>query len=157
MKHTSVLIFFTFLLTNQLFSQAEKPDTSDIHATILDTRRNIAQYKKVEKVHTPTDEKFVYKDGEEIKLITIRTTDKGIEKNVAWFYSKGQLIYTEQYWLDPVTAKITDNEKFYLHKGQLIAWVNTENKLVDNSSSEFRTLESSLNKFGPKWRDDLAK
>lgn len=157
MKKTILTILCGLLFTTGLFSQVGRTDTIDIHKAVQEIKANKGKYQEVEKVHTVTDDKYVYLKGNETKLITIKTLYNGIEKHVSWFYSNGQLIYTEQLGIDPASKKIVDNEKCYLRNGQLIAWVNTDNKLVDNSSSDFKTLESSLNKFGPKWYDASAK
>lgn len=116
----------------------------DIDKTRQEIKDNIATFRKVERVKNDSiGYRFVYFKDTELKLITILAKDGDIDKNVEWYFSKGQLIYTQQIWTNRTTGQILDNENFYLSNGQLIAWINAD-KTVDNTSQEFKDTNTQL-------------
>jgi len=47
--------------------------------------------------------------------------------------------------------------KTIFKNGHLIAWINSDNNQVENTSSEFRSLETELTTYGEKLKSDIYK
>ena len=154
MKIKSLFYSLTFLLiTTEVLAQTDAQLTS-IDKIQLEIKNNIANFQKVEKFkNNNLGYRYVYLKDKEIQLITLLAKDGSIDKNVEWYFSKGQLIYSQQIWTDTTTGKIVDNEKFYLSNGQLIAWINGE-KTIDNSSQEFKDANNQLIAYIDKLKQD---
>jgi len=114
-------------------------------------------FYEVEKIISEHGNKFVYLKDKELKLITVKAIEPTIEKNIEWYYVNGVLTYSETNWFDIQSKKLVKHEKQYLNNGHLIAWVNPENKLVDNASSEFKNLDAELNAYGVKLKSHALK
>jgi hypothetical protein len=105
-------------------------------------------YSKLEKISNKTGLRFIYTKDNELKLIIVFTVDNNIAKNVEWYFSNGELIYSEQKWIDNSTGKIINNEKFYLSDGHLIAWKYTDNNFVEKDSEEFKVMDKKIVNYG---------
>jgi len=153
------IITILTLLSWTLFveAQTEKQTMSDIDKATTEIKSKLDIYTKVEK-HTSADGyKFVFLNDKEIKVIIVKSIEPTIEKNVEWYYVNGTLSYCETNWVDIKSKKVVKHEKHYLNNGHLIAWVNIDNKLVENTSSEFKKLDDELNAYGTKLKSDALK
>ncbi len=63
---------------------------------------------------------------------------------MSWFFADELLIYAETKWKDLKSGNVIMDEKNYFINNQLIAWINSENKLVDNTSAEFKDLDKRM-------------
>jgi hypothetical protein len=154
---TTIVFFTCIVLTFSVSAQTEKQTMLDIDKTINDIKSKISTFQKIEKINTNDGYRFVFLKDKELQLITVRQIEENVEKNVEWYYVNGVLIYAETIWLDSTTKKIVKNEKLYLDSEHLIAWINTENKLVDNNSSEFKTVSTELVAYGIKIKTEALK
>lgn len=154
---TGIIFLTCIALTFSVYAQTEKQTIADIDKTITDIKSKTSTFQKIEKVNTPEGYRFIFLKGNELQLITVRQIENNLEKNVEWYYVNGALVYAETVWLDNKTKKIVKNEKQYLDNGHLIAWINPEGKLVDNNSSEFKTVDTELSAYGIKIKNDALK
>ena len=128
-----------------------------IDKSIQDIKNKLNTYKKVEKINSQDGSRFVFLKDNELKLITVKALEPNTEKKVEWYYVNGQIAFTETNWFDTKTKNNIYNEKCYFSNGHLIAWVNPQNKLVDNSSNEFKKMDTDLSAYCLKIRDDAMK
>ena len=130
MKKIILSIFILSYLTPCVFAQTENVELKTIEKTVEGINTNLNSFQKIEKQNDSIANEYVFIKDKEVQLITIKTREQNIEKNVAWYYLSGALIYGEQKWLDIKSNAIVDHEKFFLTNGHLIAWINTENNAV---------------------------
>lgn len=151
-----MILVINFVLTQEVYSQARKKQNSlliaNIEKTIQETKYNLDSFQKIEKINDTSSYRQIYKQGKELKLISIENKDmrdsgKYIDKKVEWYFSNGQLIYSEQIWTDITTDKIIDTQKFYLHDQHLISWIKIENKIVDDTSQEFKDFDAEMTAY----------
>src|SRR5438045_7079970 len=116
----SSLLIFSWI---SLSAFAQDQEIKNIDKYTSDLNINLCAFQKIEKYKEDIESRYVYSKDNEIQLITLKYTENNIEKNVAWYYSKGQLIYSEQTWVDVSTKKILDHQKFYLSDGHLVSWM----------------------------------
>ena len=147
MKNYILTILTVLAITQGVYSQTDKQQIIDVEAVTKEIKSNIIKYQKIEKIKDSNSNKYVYKDGNELKLVTIYFEDNDVNKNVEWYISNGQLIYSHQIWTDNKTNKVVSNEKCYLKSGQLIAWTK-DGKPVDTNSEEFKKIGTDLPAYG---------
>lgn len=157
MKKKILSLLLVFMFGGTAYSQTNETGITEIKKTVSEIKSNLYNYQKIHKTLDSINDKYIYLKGKDVQLITIKTTDAGIEKNVAWYYSQGQLIYTEQFWVDLHSKTVFDNETCYLQQGHLIAWVNNENEFMDTHSADFKSLDMKLGSFGQKWKEESLK
>jgi hypothetical protein len=154
----TIITILTFLFfTLSVDAQTEKQTMLDIDKVATEIKSKLNTYNKIEKNNSVDGYKYVFLNENELKLITVKVIEPNTEKNVDWYYLNGVLTYTETKWFDIKSSKIVKHEKQYLNNGHLIGWVNSDNKLVDNTSSEFKSLEDELNAYGAKLKSDVLK
>ena len=133
-----------------------KPDEKkmlDIDKLKENIKNNLSSLKMVEKYKDRFCYRNAYFNNNDLQLITVCFKDRQIDKNVEWYFIKGQLIYSEQTWTIREAKQVINNEKFYINDRHLIAWLKTDNKPVDKTSQEFKVFESKLVEYG----DELIK
>jgi hypothetical protein len=138
-------------------AQTAKEIMLEIDKATIEINSNLKTYNKIEKNISSDNYKNIYFNNKELKLISIKATESSLEKNVDWYYIDGVLTYSETNWLDINTKKTIKHEKQYLKNGHLIAWINSNNNNVENTSSEFRSLETELTTYGEKLKSDIYK
>jgi len=143
----------SFILTQGTYAQIYNQQITDIDKARREIKNNIQNFQKIEKIRDSTGSRYVYFKEKELQLITVFCEDKNIDKSVEWYFSNGQLIYSEQIWTDTKSSKTIDNEKFYLSNGHLIAWTK-ENNPVDNTSQEFKDVDVQLFTYAEKIKED---
>lgn len=149
-------IFFSILslvLTHGVFAQMNKQQIADIDKARQEIKSHIADLNKIEKSKKENGYRNIYTKDKELILTTVYFKDQNINKNVEWYFSKGQLIYSEQIWKDDKTEKIIDNQKSYLVNGQLMAWIKMDS-IVNNNSQEFKDLGTQLVAYALKLKED---
>lgn len=150
MKKYLLTILTSFAITQGIYSQTDKKQIADIEKVTKEIKNNIGKYKKTEELKDSVgNSRYIYKDGNELKLVTIYFQDTDANKNVEWYFTNGQLIYSQQTWTDKKTNKVVDNQKCYLSSGHLITWVKND-KLVDTNSEEFKKVGVDLPVYGTK-------
>ncbi len=137
--------------TSCIYSQTQDKRITEIDKITQRIKNNISNYQKTVFEKDSTGKKYVYKDNYGLKLIIIENKEKINEKythkKVAWYFSNGHLIYTEQTWTEHATNKIKDHQKCYLDDTHLIFWKKFE-QIVDPSSEDFKGLNKELTAFG---------
>ncbi len=146
MKKYLLIILTSFAIIQGVYSQTDKQQIANIEKATKEIKSNISNYQKTEKIKDSSGNRYVYKDGNELKLITVYFEDNDANKNVEWYFANGLLIYTQQVWTDRKTNKVVNNEKCYLNSGHLIAWTK-DDKLVDVTSDEFKMVSIDLQAY----------
>ncbi|MBK7573528.1 MAG: hypothetical protein IPI10_18745 [Bacteroidetes bacterium] len=154
----TIITFLTFFSwTLNINAQTTKEIMLEIDKATIEINSNLKTYNKIEKNISADNYKNIYFNNKELKLISIKAIESSLEKNVYWYYIDGVLTYSETNWLDINTKKTIKHEKQYLKNGHLIAWINSNNNNVENTSSEFRSLETELTTYGEKLKSDIYK
>jgi hypothetical protein len=138
--------FFTVLvsvaLIHCIYSQTNSQQLATIDKTTAEIKNNLKNYQKIEKVNDSISSKYVYKDDNEVRLMTVSYKEIDVNKTVEWYFSNGEIIHTQQTWTSSLFKTMDSNEKCYFDKGHLIAW--TRNNIpADPNSQEFKDLEIS--------------
>jgi hypothetical protein len=154
-KNYIIALVTVIALTPEVYSQTDQDQIVDIDKTRKEIVKNIDSYRQTENNKDSVSYRYVYREGNDLKLIMIEYKDrryggKYIDKKVEWYFSKGHLIYSEQTWTDIPSGKLVDNEKCYLNDQHLIAWIKFENKTVDKTSREFIDADTQLVAYGVK-------
>jgi hypothetical protein len=92
-----------------------------------------------------------------VQFIAVHQREKGVQKNVEWFYVNDSLVYAESNWINIRSLKSVKNEKLYLQKGHLVVWMNSQNVPAETSSADFREMDKSLAAYGIKMKEGLRK
>lgn len=150
MKKYYLIIFAIFSLIQGLIGQPDTLQLDKIDSLKINTLKNLPSFTKLVKVNNETGNRIVYLKNNDLKLITVYSKDNNIEKNVEWYFSDGELIYSEQKWIDLTTGKVINNEKIYVSNGHLIACEKTNGKFVDQDSDEFKDLDKRFAEYGEK-------
>lgn len=148
MKNLYFIMLLIFAITQALFSQTVESQLTKLDSLKEVITQEIPGYSKLEKINKKTGHRLVYTKGHEIKLITVFSKDKDLDKNVSWYFANGELFYSEQKWTDSSTGSLVNNEKFYLTNGHLIAWIKTDNSFVNRDSEEFKDIDKKLVDYG---------
>ena len=155
MKTVVTLIAF-FSWTVSINAQTETQPMADIDKAVKEIKSSRNTYQKIEKINTSDGMRLVFLKDKELKLIVVKALEPNTEKDVEWYYVKGQLVYTETNWVDVKTKATVFHEKCYLNNGHLIAWVNSKNEHVDNFSAEFKKMDTDLVAYGEKIKADTT-
>jgi hypothetical protein len=158
-KMKTILITLTaaFFLSQAAYSQTEKEQITAIDNAKLAIDNNMGNYQKTKTYKEGANSKSVYKDGNELEMVTIDIIDKNVDKKVEWYFVNGGLIYSGQVWTNLKTGKIIDNEKTYVNNNQALCWIKTNNALVDRSSEEFIDMNASLMAYAAQLEKDSLK
>ena len=100
---------------------------------------------------------YVFKQDKKLKLVTLVVMDGDVEKRVSWYYDQGQLVFTDQIWINNVTNEITSHQKCYEDNGHLIAMINTDNQPIAATSDEYKYVDKELGSYGAKLKEQLSK
>ncbi len=140
-----IIIVFS---TTRFLSQNCKGKIDDIisRAKLIDSE--IAAYKKIEKYKDSTSFKNYYVLNDTIQKIEISTVEKFTLKRVNWYYHHSNLIYIEQIWSDTLNEKIIDSQKIIIQSNKIIAWLNTNNQLIDFNTNEYNQLCLQIIEYG---------
>jgi hypothetical protein len=141
MKYT--ITFFLALILNIVLLAQNEEQIREIDVIRQETDKNLDNYEKEEKVNDSTSNKYVYTLDKELKLITVEVNEQGINKKVRWYFEKGKFIFSEQIWKNISSAKLIDDEKFYVNNNNLVAYFIFEKK-VDPASMEYKYVASKL-------------
>jgi len=154
MKLKIFFFILPYFISRSAFSQ--NSSIAEIDKTIEQMKNQKDAYEKIEKIKSENAYKYVYFKDNEVQIISINEKDK-IEKNVEWFYLNNNLIYTETNWLNIIGGKKLFTEKTYHVKGNLIAWLKSENTFVDASSTEFKKMDKDLGAYAIKIRNEALE
>src|SRR5688572_17609296 len=103
------------------FSLYSQQSLNRIEKLVAEIKSNIYSYQKIEKINSKEGTRFVYLNDKELKLIAVKSLEPDAEKNVEWFYAKGQITYIEVNWVSSPSGGNFYNEKCYFENGHLIA------------------------------------
>jgi hypothetical protein len=150
-----VFFFLTCLTIATGFAQTDSLQILEINKTKQEIKDSLPTYKMVEKDTDPGGGyRHAYILNNEVVLTIIYHRDGNIDKYVEWYFSKGELIFSEQTWTNATTEKIVDNEKFYLREGRLFAWIKKDDRFVDPDSKPFKNFDSGLEAYAIKLKAD---
>lgn len=152
MKKISLIILL-FSCTISTFSQTSK-EINAINKAIKELKKKHTTFQKIEKINSDIGSKYVFLNNKEIQFITVKAIESTVEKNVEWYYIKGELAYCETNWLDIKTKTILRHEKQYLKNGHLIEWIDSNTSAVKPSSPEFKKLDTELVAYGVKLKNE---
>ncbi len=143
MKQIILLIIASFVLTHGSFTQTENQQVFDINQEVQKIKNNIQEFEKIEKFKDSTGYRYVYLKDNEVQIISVLFIDENIHKKVEWYFSNGELIYSEKIWTNIDSNIVIENELCYLGGRKLILWTKG-NDVVDDTSKEFKDFESEL-------------
>ena len=141
-----LLLVFTTMLSN-LFGQLIKGIDSKILVLLEKETSQKAEIKLF------TEGERTYSSFDNYDIIKVKTTENGIEKKVRWFFYNDTLFYSDKVWTKISNNQIVDNDKCYLQKNSLQAWINSEEKSIDPNSPQFIKLNKEL----PEYASNLIK
>ena len=153
MKKILFLVLLSVIFIQVLTAQTVNEQIAEIDRIKVDIKNNLGNYTKIEVFKDSTGYRYVYKQDNTLKLISIaykdrRNAGKYIYKEVEWYFCNGYLVATEQNWSDFYTKQLMDRQLFYLNDTCAIAWIDFENKKVDTDSEEFKREAAILLKYG---------
>ena len=149
---------FFFLLAifsmMQGFAQSDSVRIIDIDKTIQEIKNDTTIHMVEKAKEQGGGYRHAYIKDKELKRTTVYHRDQNTDKSVEWYFSNGQLIYSEQIWTIIKSQKIVDDEKFYLADGHLFAWIKMNGKYVDKDSKQFKGFEDGLEGYIIKLKED---
>jgi len=132
---------------NGVYVKSEKEQIAGIEKMKQVIVDKLDSYTKIEKYKDSISSKYYFFQDKELKLVVLKTIDNKLEKRVSWYFANGQLIFSEQIWIDDKTNRIINHEQFYTHSGHLIAWIKTDNTKEDTSSTGFKYIDKNLGAY----------
>lgn len=136
------------LISTTTFSQNYKGkiDSTIYIAKQIDTDLNT--FTKIEKYKDSISSKNYYINYGVIQKIEISTIENNTLKKVNWYYKNSSLIYIEKLWCDNARQKTIDSEKIIIQNNKIIAWLNSNNQLIDFNTSEYNQLCLQIIEYG---------
>ena len=126
---------------------------NDIRRQYAAINKRTSRLKKVKKELTGFSleggQLLVYLDGPAIvKLVATHYGEMG-RTSEKYYYSNGKLIFVFEkvfHYNKPMTGKVvrTVENRYYFDNGQMIRWVDENQKQVDASGEEFRSKQKEL-------------
>jgi hypothetical protein len=153
MKKVIVILILAFLFIKGVNAQTLQAQIKIIDKQRQEIKSNIGNFNKIVKLEDKTGYKYVFLKGKELQLISVRSIENDIEKNVDWFVVDNKIIYCETLWLNITTKKIVGDDKNYFNNEHMIAWINTEGKFIDHTSDDFKSVDKEVASFFPAWRE----
>lgn len=156
MKHLTFILCLT--LTNWAFCQTSSSQIATINKACRDIDNHLDAYQKIKQMDDSNGSRYEYMDKNgKLKLVTIEYKDRSAtgeytDKKVRWYFSNDVMIYSQQVWTNIPSHKIVDNEKFYMHNKNMIAWIKSDGKSVDKQSTQFKDGDAKLYAYGAKLR-----
>lgn len=165
MKKGVLTVFVSFFLAHvyaqEVHTRLEKQQMKNIDKIKHEILKNIGTYQKIEKFKDSTGYRDVFIKDKELQLVIVdfkdkQDADKLIDKKVEWYFSKGELIFSQQIWTDLKSDKIVDNERFYICNGHLIKWFKFKN-WMDKNEQEFKDADRKLVEYAIKLKEESLK
>jgi len=155
----------TFLLTlaaglfmaQATYSQTKQEQMTNIDQKKQDIDNNIGSYQKSMKFKDGTNSKSVFKDGNELKMVSISIIDENVDKKVQWYFENGKLIYAQVEWTNISTGILVNNQRTYVDNKQAFSWIKAGNVSVSSSSREFKDMDSELMVYAANLQKDSMK
>ena len=146
----------------ELLLRTEEQLITDIEKSTAEIKNNIGSYKKIVKngamATSSVGFREIFLKEKDVQLITLNNTNVGGgQQRVEYYYAYGQLIYVEQTKTDFDVVSKKSIEKFYVNNGHLVAWFNSDNKLIDTSSADFKALDSELDAYAMSLKKESLK
>ena len=152
---TCFFLLVASLIFTKSFAQTDSLQIADINKIKQEIKDSVPTFQMIEKATDPGGGyRHAYLKNNSVVLTIIYHRDQNIDKYVEWYFSGGQLIYSEQIWTNVKTGKIVDNEKFYLVGGRLFAWIKMDGSAINKSSKQFRDFDSGLETYAIKLQAD---
>ena len=143
-------IIILFLIVNSFlgFSQSYKGKIDNAIAVAKKIDSELSNYTKIEKYKDSISSKNYYILNDTIQKIEISTIENSTLKKVNWYYHNSTLIYVEKLWCDNVSHKTIDSEKIIVQNTKIIAWLNSNNQLIDFNTNEYNQLCLQIIEYG---------
>jgi len=142
------ILFLSFLIPLNSFSQNVTTKIDGIFSIAKQINADLNTYTKIEKYKDSISSKNFYTLNDTIQKIEISTSENETLKIVNWYYLNSNLIYIEQLWLKAKSFKIIDSEKIIIQNNKIIAWLNTNNQLIDFNTNEYNQLCLKIVEYG---------
>ena len=155
MKSIQIILFCFWTLT--LSAQTTDTVIHKIERTKSEIEKRKTSLKQKEIILNKEESKIAYFNEDNLELISVRQIETNINKSVNWYFKGGVLMLSKTNWVDQKTNKIIKSEKQYLNNGHLIAWINSDNKFVDNNGPEFIKLDNELAEYGQKILNEATR
>ena len=151
---------FTFLFlicgfAGTSFAQTDSLQILEINKVKTQIKDSISTYQELDKAEEAGGGyRHAYLKNKELVLTIIYHNEQNIDKYVEWYFSNGQMLYSEQIWTNTKTGKIVDDEKFYFVDGRLFAWIKMDGRHVNKDSRPFKNFDSGLEAYAIKLQAD---
>ncbi len=146
MNSRTALFFAFYMAGHCAFAQSIADKIKEIENKVQAIKQHTASYAKKVIVQDSTNYNYRYLEGNKLRFITIQYRDKGLKKDVAWYYSDNKMIFATQKWRDTIPYHLVDGKDFYFSNDELIAWIDN-GKQKDPASEEFRSLNAQFHKL----------
>jgi hypothetical protein len=158
MKSTKKTLTLVFIFSQIYFSFSQtNPTVKAIDKTIAEIKNNLRSYEKIEEINNGRGKKLAYRKNSETDLITVKSIEPTIEKNVSWYYYNNDYVFCEVYWINS-DSTVLFHEKYYFNDAHLIGWIKTGNEEIEPSTREFKNLDNTgLYAYGMELKAKLPK
>jgi hypothetical protein len=157
MKKISLLLFASLFVVLNSLSQTNSTQIKRIDRLVKNIKSNIEFFEKVEVLNNELNSKTIYKDGLEIKLITVTALENinedKVKKEVEWYFLNEKLIYAHQKWINQTSNKIIDEQQSYLNGEEMFSLIKN-NTAIKEESNTFKETELGLVAYGKKLIED---
>lgn len=154
-KSCFLTIASSVVMAQCILAQDQNQQIASIDKVKEAIKNKIGNLIQIEYMKDSTGYRDAYSDGNELQLVSIFIKDNTIDKHLAWYFSKGQLIYVEQNWQNNITNRLIDNEKLYLCNGHLTCLIKNGVRTPINSK-EFQRADSATAPYGEKLELEYA-
>jgi len=143
-----LLYFILVLSSTQFYSQNYKGKIDFAISTAKQIDSDLNTFTKIEKYKDSISSKNYYILNDTIQKIEISTIENSTLKKVNWYYHNSTLIFIEKLWCDDVSHKTIDSEKIIVQNTKIIAWLNSNNQLIDFNTNEYNQLCLQIIEYG---------
>jgi hypothetical protein len=121
-------------------------NTAAIDMQIARIQKELVSCQHEEQVKTATAFREVYKKGNQVCLVRVRSLENETDKDVTWYFVDNALVYCETTWVD-FRGIVTFSEAHYLDNNQLISWTENNEK-ISPESAKFKARTELLKVAG---------
>ncbi len=127
----------------ELVSENPEAEIQMITIKVQEMKNAVNTYKKIIKINNADGHRILFLKGEELKIISLKSTESVLEKSVQWYFINGQLAFSEVTWTNVKTRELFSHDKLYFKNEHLIEW-KSEEGAVDPGSQKFKDLDKEM-------------
>ena len=153
------LFFVSTLFFITVVSFAEKTDpVADLTISVEQIEKNLVNYEVDTIFSDSLSSQISYTDKKaQVEVVMVQLVDVASRtfKTVKWYFKAGELIHTEQKWVDFTSQNVVNLEKTFWWKRQLIQWTKTDGSTADPNSYSFLEFRNALLNYSDKLRHEF--